>query len=42
MLYSSLTYAKGLSIIGPPPLAVGLPLYLLEREVRDEGVRDEG
>jgi APA family basic amino acid/polyamine antiporter len=29
MLYSSLAYAKGLSIIGLLPLAIGLPLYVL-------------
>ncbi len=31
MLYSSLTYAKGLSIIGLVPLAIGLPLYFFSR-----------
>jgi amino acid transporter len=29
MLYSSLTYAKGLAILGLLPLAVGLPLYAI-------------
>ncbi len=29
MLYSSLAYAKGLSIIGLLPLAIGIPLYLI-------------
>ncbi len=29
MLYSSLMYAKGLSIIGLLPLAIGVPLYLI-------------
>ncbi len=29
MFYSSITYAKGLSIIGLLPLAIGVPLYLI-------------
>ncbi len=29
MLYSSLDYARGLSIIGLLPLAIGVPLYLI-------------
>ena len=29
MLYSSLAYAQGLSIIGLLPLAIGVPLYLI-------------
>ncbi len=29
MFYSSLTYAKGLAIIGLLPLAIGVPLYLI-------------
>jgi APA family basic amino acid/polyamine antiporter len=31
MLYSSLAYAKSLSLLGVVPLAVGIPLYLLSR-----------
>ena len=31
MLYSSLDYAKGLSIIGLLPLAIGIPLYLISQ-----------
>ena len=38
MLYSSLAYAKGLSIIGLLPLAIGVPLYLIsDRRSRREG-----
>ncbi len=32
MLYSSWTYAKGLSLLGFVPLALGLPLYLFSRK----------
>jgi len=35
MLYSSVAYAKALSLIGVVPLVVGLPLYLLSRERRE-------
>ncbi|MHB8974587.1 MAG: APC family permease [Pirellulaceae bacterium] len=31
MLYSSLTYAKGLAIIGLLPLAAGIPLYVISQ-----------
>ena len=31
MLYASLTYAKGLAIIGLLPLAVGIPLYAISQ-----------
>ena len=34
MLYSSLDYAGGLSLLGMVPLAVGLPLYFLSRRIR--------
>jgi amino acid transporter len=33
MLYSSLTYARQLSLIGLVPLALGLPLYFISRSV---------
>ncbi len=31
MLYSSLTYASGLAIIGLLPLAAGIPLFLISQ-----------
>jgi amino acid transporter len=31
MLYSSLTYARGLAVIGLLPLAVGIPLYAISQ-----------
>ncbi len=34
MLYSSLDYARGLSIIGLLPLAIGVPLYLISNQKR--------
>lgn len=35
MLYSSLAYAKGLTVIGFVPLAIGLPLYFLSRRTEN-------
>jgi len=35
MFYSSLTYARGLSIIGLLPLAVGVPLYFVSERRRE-------
>jgi len=37
MLYSSLTYAKALSLIGFVPLAIGVPLYFCSRRSADRG-----
>ena len=38
MFYASITYAKGLSIIGLLPLAIGVPLYFVsDRRSRREG-----
>jgi amino acid transporter len=46
MLYSSLTYARGLSILGLLPLAVGLPLYAISqgygRQRRGEASSSDG
>lgn len=36
MLYSSLTYAKGLALIGIVPLVIGLPLYFISRHQTDD------
>jgi basic amino acid/polyamine antiporter, APA family len=36
MLYSSLTYAKTLSLLGFVPLMIGLPLYFISRYTPDE------
>lgn len=37
MLYSALTYAKGLSLLGIVPLAIGLPLYFISQAVGKNG-----
>jgi amino acid transporter len=34
MLYSSITYARELSLLGVAPLVLGLPLYLFSRSVK--------
>ncbi|MHB8954071.1 MAG: APC family permease [Pirellulaceae bacterium] len=38
MLYSSLTYAQGLAIVGLLPLAVGIPLYAISQQYSDKGL----
>ena len=37
MLYSSLTYAKWLALLGAVPLAFGVPLFLASQWRRDKG-----
>jgi amino acid transporter len=40
MLYSSLTYARQLALIGLAPLALGIPLYFLSQSMRDATGQD--
>jgi len=42
MLYSSLMYAKTLSLLGFIPLAIGLPLYFLSRKTGEAGPTEQG
>ena len=35
MLYHSVNYARGLTMLGAAPVAVGMGLYALSRKLRD-------
>jgi hypothetical protein len=42
MLYSSLEYARGLSIIGLLPLALGVPLYFASQKAKSNSSQGMG